>query len=58
MITYRDRTWCAQRCGNLECVRNYTDKDRQNNENGVDLPLSIGDMRTTRCGYVDPKEPT
>ena len=51
MITYKDQCWCTQDCGNLKCIRNYTDEQHDRNVNGPDLPLSLADMKTDDCGY-------
>ena len=51
MITYKDRAWCSQKCGNESCYRNYTPEEQEKNVN--DLPLCIADMKTDDCGYVE-----
>jgi len=55
MICYKDMTWCSQKCANENCFRNYTKKEQEINENGVDLPLSVGNMKTRDCGFKEPK---
>jgi len=56
MIVYKDQAWCAQStaaggCGNEKCFRNYTPEQKKQNEDGVDLPLSIINARSKECGY-------
>jgi len=55
MICYMDRSWCSEssQCGNTSCSRNYTEEDRRRNENGVDLPISVGNFKTKECGHVE-----
>ena len=51
MLTYKDRSWCSQQCGNITCSRNYTDAERAQNEWHVQLPVAQSNFRTDECGY-------
>lgn len=53
MITYKDRAWCSRStyCANEKCYRNYDVGERQENMDGVNLPISQTDMKTEDCGY-------
>lgn len=60
MIVYKDQSWCNDSalggCGNLDCFRNYSPAQREQNENGVDLPISVAGFRTKDCGYEEPED--
>lgn len=63
MICYKDRSWCSQKCGNLECDRNFTEEERKRaiawwggGENGP--PVAYMDFRTEECGYKEPNNGT
>lgn len=65
IMTYRDRTWCSQPCGNYECDRNFTLGEHKNALfwwGSIDYPLARADFKTDNCGYQDklaePKELT
>ena len=62
MISYRDMTFCKQKCGNMECHRNFTDEVSLaadlwwGDETGGGPPIAMADFKSNKCGYVPPKE--
>jgi hypothetical protein len=54
MIVYRDKAWCTRShtCSNANCYRNYTEAERDRNNNGVNLPLSMADFKKDGCGFI------
>lgn len=55
MIVFKDMTFCRESCGNEDCLRNYTDEMKKQNEI-VDLPVCVADMKTEVCGYIERKD--
>lgn len=54
MICYRDMTFCCRNCGNELCPRNYTHEEAKLNTRN--WPVSVADLRTDDCGYVEVQE--
>ena len=67
MICYRDRQWCSQICGNLDCYRNLTPAESAAadrwwatwQQTGGEAPIDMRNMRDTKgCkasgGYMTP----
>lgn len=54
MMCYRDRTYCAQSCGNLECSRNVT-PDVEQSAKAAGFYIALQDLKSETCGYVAPE---
>lgn len=59
MMCFLDKTFCSQKCGNLECERNLTperEKQAQTWWGGEDVPIALCDFRDVQPYCIGFKE--